>query len=614
MPGNGGSRDETKKGARGRQQPPGPRPIPQIETRGSAPLPEKRKGAESPGGGPPAKGPPERPGVFARSGLLAGLRGRSRRPGDDHVGFAPPGLSAGPEELRELPASFRRTPVSGDLTANRSFFNQAFGMSWDVVYRDLIIGTDHRQALVVYIDGLVNKDAIQDSVIKSLALEANMAGLAGELAKENPLEAIQARVVSIAELRLTDDLAEAADRVCGGETVLFVQGLGQALVMDTRGWKDRAVTEPDTEVTIRGPREGFTETLKTSTAMIRHRIKTPYLRFERMMIGDYTRTDIVVSYIEGIANQAVLREVRTRLNRIRIDSFIESQYIEELIKDEPWTLFPLVQATEYPDRVTAALLEGRVAIMADTTPFVLLAPVTFVSFLHSAEDHFQSPILASVLRLVRMICVIIGLWLSAFYIAAVTYHHELIPSALLERLVVVTRGVPFPIAVEILTLELAFEVLREAGVRLPRPVGQAVSIVGALVVGQSAVTAGLVSPAAVIVVAFSAICSLALPNYWVATNMRLLRFPLIFLGASLGLFGISLGTAVILAHLTSLRSFGVPYMAPVAPFSLNSFVSDGLLRAPRWRRPKSAWPFSADQAGPGSGKPGSVPSGGGDQR
>lgn len=527
--------------------------------------------------------------------------------------FAPEGRSGSAEELRELPGSFRRTPVSKDLLVNRSFFNQAFGLSWDIVYRDLIIGTDHRKALVIYIDGLVNKDAIQDSVIKSLALEANMAGLAGKLGARNPLETIQSQVVSIAELRLTNDLAEAVDRVCGGETVLFVEGLDQALTMDTRGWKDRAVTEPDTEVTIRGPREGFTETLKTSTALIRHRLKTPHLRFERMTIGDYSRTDVVVAYLEGVVNRVVLSEVRTRLNRIRIDSFVESQYLEELIKDDPWSLFPLIQATEYPERVGAALLEGRVAIMADTTPFALVVPVTFVSFLHSAEDHFQSPILASVLRPLRVVCVIFGLWLSALYIAATTFHHELIPSPLLERLTVVTRTVPFPVALEILVLEVVFEILREAGVRLPRPVGQAVSIVGALVLGQSAVTAGLVSPAAVIVVAFSAICSLALPNYWVATNMRLLRFPLILLGASFGLFGVSLGTAVIVAHLTSLRSFGISYMAPIAPFSWNSFVTDGLFRAPRGFRTRSAGLFGGGDrdGGTATAGPGRRPGAGG---
>jgi spore germination protein KA len=463
-------------------------------------------------------------------------------------------------------------------------------MSWDIVYRDLAIGTDHREALVIYIDGMVNKDAIQEFVIKPLTLEASMAGLAPDLGGRNPLMTVQARVVSIGELRTTGDLAEAVDRVCGGETVLFAAGIAEALVMDTRGWKDRAVQEPSTEVTIRGPREGFTETLKTGTALIRHRLKTPQLRFERTMIGDYTRTDVVLAYIEGLASRDLLSTVREKLNRIRIDSFIESEYIEELIRDQNWTILPLVQATEYPERVVAALVEGRVAVMADTTPFALILPTTFVSFLHSAEDHFQSPLLASTLRLIRLACVVVGIWASPLYVAAATFHTELIPSPLLERLVASRRAVPFGVALEILILELAFEVLREAGVRLPRPVGQAVSIVGALVLGQAAVTAGLVSPAGVIVVAFGAICSLSLPNYWVATNLRLLRYPLLALAASLGLFGISTATALILAHATSRRSFGTPYLAPLAPFDFHSMVTDGLLRAPRemvTRRPKT---------------------------
>jgi len=581
MPRTGGNREgATKKGRRKRLAAPpedaktagelaAPRPIPQLETKGTAPLPARR---------PELPGKPE---DRSGDGLLGRLAGRRRRPSARHLDFAPEGRSVGGRELRQLAPSLRRVPVNKALETNRSYFNQAFGPSWDIVYRDLLMGAKHRAALVIYIDGLVNKDAIQEFVIKPLTLEATMAGLGGELAGRNPLSAIQSRVVSIGELRLTDDLAEAADRVCGGETVLFVEGLDRALVMDTRGWRDRAVTEPQTEVTIRGPREGFTETLKTSTALIRHRLKTPRLRLERMLVGDYTRTDVVVAYIEDLARRELVSEVRARMNKIQIASVIESQYIEELIKDNPWSLFPLIQSTEYPERVVSALLEGRVAIMADTTPFALIVPVTFLSFLHSAEDHFQAPVLASFLRIVRGICVVIGLWGSAFYVAAVTFHPELIPSQLLERLVAARRGVPFGVAIEILILELAFEVLREAGVRLPRPVGQAVSIVGALVLGQSAVTAGLVSPAGVIVVAFAAICSLSLPNYWVATNMRLLRYPLVLLGASLGLFGLSLGTGVILAHLTSLRSFGTPYLAPLAPFSFTSFVTDGLLRAPR---------------------------------
>jgi len=441
--------------------------------------------------------------------------------------------------------------------------------------------------------GLVEKEAIQRFAILALTIETRVAGLGPPDAQHLLLDALQSKVIGFGEIRLTTYISEVADRLVAGETALLVAGESSAIVMDTRGWRDRGIQEPATEVTVRGPKDGFNETLKTSTAQLRRRLKTPLLRLERIMIGDYTRTDVVVAYLEGLANPKIVQEVRRRLNRISIDGILESSYIEELIQDDPATFFPLVRATEYPDRVAAGLLDGKVAIMSDVTPFALIVPTSFVSMMHAAEDHFERPAVTTAVRFVRAICLLVAMYGSAFYVAATSFHIEIIPLPLLERLVQQKLGVPFGSMTEALLLEVAFEILREAGVRLPRPIGQAVSIVGALVLGEAAVTAGIVSPAVVIVVALSAICSLALPSYFLTLGMRLLRFPLIVLSGILGVFGLTMGTVILIAHLASLRSFGVPYLTSVAPFSLSAWKRDVIIRAPRWahdKRPSSFGP------------------------
>jgi|GEM_PF-104987 len=579
------------------------RPILQLETQATV-LPEP----ERPAGGTKEQAEAKQRGTRDQ-GLLGKLLGRGRDnkgTRQEHYAFAPPGRHPSPDKLRELPTSFRRTPVSRRLTVNRSFLQEAYGESWDIVYRDLLVGNSTRQGMLVFVDGLVDKESIQRFAILALTLEARSASIGELLLREENLDEIQNRVIGFGEIRLSADLAEIADRLTGGETAFFLEGEKAAILMDTRGWRDRGVQEPTTEVTVRGPRDGFNETLKTSTALLRRRLRTPMLRLERTSLGDYTRTDVVIGYIEGLANVEVVREVRRRLNRIVVDAVLESHFIEELIQDDPATFFPLVRATEYPDRVAAGLLEGKVAIMIDTTPFALLVPTTFISLMQSPEDHFDRPVVTSFIRVVRIICLLLAVFASALYVAAVNFQQEIIPLTLLERLVQAKRGVPFGTAIEILILEVAFEILREAGIRLPRPIGQAVGIVGALVLGEAAVAAGIVSSATVIVVALSAIASLALPPYFLTLGMRVLRFPLIVASATMGVFGLSIATAVLVAHLASLTSFGVPYLAPVAPFDWASWRRDVVVRAPRWAidgRPAFYGPQHLRRSGPGQ-KPG----------
>lgn len=473
--------------------------------------------------------------------------------------------------------------LSASLDDNIRMLKQIFSDCSDVTFREFYIGTPAKiKGLIIFIEGLAEKNLLNDSLMKSMMFELPNLPVAKEMNTGNAFTVIKERLLPFAEAAETEDMMEMIQLVLAGDAAFLIDGSAKALMPCTKGWDKRAVTEPETETVVRGPREGFTESLRTNTVLIRRRIKSTRLKMENMQIGVLTKTDVNIVWIEGIADSKVVQEVRNRLGRINTDSILESGYVEEFIEDAPFSVFPLVNYTERPDRVAAALLEGRVAIITDTTPMVLMVPVTFTDFLQSSEDYYLKYIFASVLRLLRLVTLNIALLLPAFYVAIVTYHQELLPTPLLISIASAREGVPFPAFVEALLMETTFEVLREAGVRLPRPVGQAVSIVGALVIGEAAVTAGLVSPAMVIVVALTAIASFTIPAYSGSFAVRLLRFPIMVAAAALGLFGIMAALLAILIHLCSLRSFGVPYLSPIAPTSWRD-LKDIIVRAPWWK-------------------------------
>lgn len=400
----------------------------------------------------------------------------------------------------------------------------------------------------------------------------------------NPIVALRylkEEVITVGGIKEISDFDSILTAIMGGDVVVLLDGHKDGLMIGMKGWKDRGVQEPSAQTVIRGPKEGFTESIRTNTALIRRRIKDSNLWLENRVIGRITKTDVSIMYIKGIVDDKVVDEVRERLDRIDIDGILETGYIEDLIQDETYTPFPTIYNTERPDVVAAGLLEGRVAILVDGTPFVLLAPALFGQFLQAAEDYYQRWDIGNLIRILRYIALAISLIAPSFYIAVTTFHQEMLPTALLISLAAQREGVPFPAFLEALIMELTFEILREAGVRMPRAIGQAVSIVGALVIGQSAVEAGIVSAAMVIVVAITAISSFVIPSFNMAISIRILRFALMGLAASFGLFGITLGLIAIVLHLTSLRSFGIPYMTPFGPF-IPSDQKDMIFRVPIW--------------------------------
>ena len=447
-------------------------------------------------------------------------------------------------------------PLSTHLTRNMLQLKEIFENCSDVKFREYVIsGSKPVKAAIIYVDGLVNTSLISDGALSPLMVDSQWINEVGKLNSYNAYKIVKDRLLTIGEITETNQVNELADQIMAGNTALLLDGSGQALILNAKRWESRAVAEPETETVVRGPRDGFTENISVNTAHIRRRIRTSRLKSEGMKIGALTKTDVLIMYITGIVDDKVVQEVRTRLSRIDTDSILESGYIEEFIEDEPFTPFAQMNVTERPDKVAGGLLEGQVAILVDNTPFVLTVPYTFPQFLGSPEDYYNRYPWATFVRLLRIITLMIAMLGPSVYVAITSFHQEMIPTSLLISIASSREGIPFPAFMEAVLMEATFEILREAGVRLPRPVGPAISFVGALVIGEAAVTAKLVSPIMVVVVALTAIASFTIPSLEGSIAIRLVRFPIIFLAGALGLFGVMVALLAILIHLCALRSF-----------------------------------------------------------
>lgn len=466
------------------------------------------------------------------------------------------------------------TLLSGVLQEDFQQVKTMFDRSSDFKYREFEINSS-QDAVLLFLDGLVNMDRLNSNILNPLL------SFSGILLSQPTFPIELEKVILSAPINKGETIQDLVEHILVGDTVLLVDGIKQSLIISEKSWEQRAVEEPATEAVVYGPREGFIENIRTNTSLIRRRLKTPQLKMESMKIGTLSQTEVVITYLDGIAEPSVVEEVRSRLNRIQIDAIEESGYIQEFIEDNPYSVFPQVLQTERPDRVVGNLLEGRIGILCDNTPFVLIVPITFYQLMNATEDYYERFLLASAVRILRYLFLGIALLFPSIYIAVVTFHQELLPTNLLFSVAAARESVPFPVIVAALLMEISFEALREAGIRLPRPIGGAVSIVGALVIGQAAVQAGIVGAPLVIVVSITGIASFMFPSYSLTGAIRLLRFPMMILAAALGMYGILLGIFFILIHLVRLRSFGVPYLSPLAPFTFSE-LKDVLIRAPWW--------------------------------
>ncbi|MDO6851685.1 spore germination protein [Priestia megaterium] len=468
--------------------------------------------------------------------------------------------------------------IHDSLSSNLDMIQQKTGKSSDVVIRQIKLGSNSDvETAIIYVEGIVDNQSIQEFLLEAMMKDDKKT----KVNEHNALDLISEDMMTIGNITFISKWDGLFLSLMAGDTLVLVNGIDQALSASTKGGETRSIAESNTQMVVRGPKGAFTESIGTNTAMIRRIIKTPDLWTESFKIGRATNTDVTIMYIHGIANDEVIQEIRQRLNKIDIDGILESGYIEQLIEDQTATPFPTIYNTERPDVVAGNLLEGRIAIFVDGTPFVLVAPALFIQFFQSAEDYYARFDIATSIRLLRIVMFLISLIAPATYVAVTTFHQEMVPTTLIVAIAAQREAVPFPAFVEALLMEITFEILREAGIRLPKAIGSAVSIVGALVIGQAAVQASIVSPAMVIIVSITAIASFATPSFDMAISARLIRFLFMLGAATFGFYGIILCLLMMVVHLCSLRSFGVPYMAPFAPFiPVNN--GDTVVRLPWW--------------------------------
>ncbi|MGB7604112.1 MAG: spore germination protein [Lutisporaceae bacterium] len=476
--------------------------------------------------------------------------------------------------------------ISSSLVENIDRIKNVVGSSTDIIFKNITLGrSEVRPAVIIYIDNLINSQLVDSDVVRPLVLDAYTSGLN---TSSEMIEQLQAgNLITRGQSKKAKNFNELLIGVFTGEAGLLIEGINESYVINVKGYKYRNVTESEVEPVVRGPREAFIEVLSVNIGLIRRRLHTTNLVFETFKIGTVGKTNVCMAFIRGICPEGLSNEVRSRLTRIKIDGVLDSGYIEELIQDSPYSIFPQMRNTEKPDVVASSLMEGRVAILVDSTPTVLIAPGEFFSLMQSAEDYYDRYIFSSMIRLLRYLAFIISFLLPALYIAVTTFHQEMIPVGLLESIISARTGVPFPVVIEALGMVFAFEILHEAGVRMPRPIGQAVSIVGALVIGQAAVQANIVSPLMVIVVALTAISKFSIAAYNIMLTVRILRVFFMLIAAVLGMFGIMVGILFLMLHLFSLESFGKPYMSPLSPLRIGD-LKDMAIRAPWWamvRRP-----------------------------
>jgi len=387
-------------------------------------------------------------------------------------------------------------------------------------------------------------------------------------------------------------IEETADRLAAGYAVLLYSAESRGVAVPVMGVQLRSVEEPTSETTVKGPRSGLTESFQNNIALIRYHFPSPDLKIEYRKVGRVSKISVAILSVGGLTNPDIVCEVHRRIDEIPYDAVLSSNYIEEWITDNRTTLFPLIETTERPDKVIGALLDGRVGIVVQGTPFVLLLPFVFLQAFQVSEDYNWNFYISSCLRILRLLSGLIGMCLPAFYVATVTYHHELVPTPLLQSIASAKEPVPFPAVVESFMMMIAFEIMREAGVRMPKQVGQAVSIVGALILGQAAVQAGIVSPIMVIVAALTGICTFTLPPTSINYIIRILQFGLTICGAVLGYVGIMTGMIMLMTYMASLRSFGVPYLSPAAPLHWRD-LTDVVVRRAHWSNNKVPGLFKA---------------------
>lgn len=471
----------------------------------------------------------------------------------------------------------------------------------DVKIREFTLNARNKQyrAFLVFIDGMIDQDIMNNYILKPLMLKNTANSFDGNqnrVLSEVKTNNITVRKVkkfdivdyisncllpqnSVEKFRKFDDIVKGIN---SGNCALFIDTVDVAFDIEVKGFQQRGLDTPNNETVVRGAQVGFTENLRTNTSLIRRYINSENLVVESVKVGKLSQTQCSICYLKNVANSDLVAEVRYRISNLDIDYLTSSGQLEQLIQDDDRSSLPQMIATERPDRTANLIFDGRVAIIVNGSPYILIAPAVFSDFLVSPEDYNLKHQYSNFIRILRVISIAFSLLLPGIYMAIANFHQELIPTELLYTIILARETVPFPILFEILIMEISFELIREASIRVPSPVGSTIGIVGALILGQAAVDASIVSPILIIIVSFTAICSFAIPDFSLSFHFRIMRFVYILLGAMAGFLGIAAGICVHLTILCNLKSFGVNYLGKNI-FQANK-AGNGVILAPAYNR------------------------------
>lgn len=466
-----------------------------------------------------------------------------------------------------------------NMKISKKNLKNIFSDCGDFELRELRVeGKNYLSAQAAWLDGLVNTIGVSEDMVRPFAMNH---ALAECKTQREMLEKIMSGQIYAAAARHRTGMQELVTDMLMGFVVLIFEDLGEAVSFDLRSLQSRAISEPSVEKTVKGAKGAFVETMRINTSLVRRHLRTSRLKLRQTVVGRKSGTNVAVMFVEDVAKPETVEEIMSRLEAISIDGLLAAGNLEQYICDNPRSPFPQLIHTERPDKFAADLLEGRVGLIVDGLPLGFLLPAPLPAFMVVGDDRARQFLVASFLRLLRWASLLITATLPALFVAMSMYHQEMIPTQLLMSMIEAKQKVPFASPLEILGLLLAFELLQEAGLRLPNPIGDTVSIIGALIVGQAAVEARVVSPVAVIIVAAAGICSFTLPSQDLAGALRLIRLALVLLAAALGLFGLMLGAALTLWHLCSMESFGLAYTSPLSEGGIRAWLRS-LLRPPLW--------------------------------
>ena len=486
------------------------------------------------------------------------------------------GMKRGGKLLKKLEESRK---VSANLRENEKYLRSRLENCSDILIRPMRLGDKHKvDCLMVYIEVAVSNMMLDDSAL------GKMINHFWEISPEDIQEFVRHNSLGIADVKKLENLDESIDAMLAGNAVFFIDGYDKAMKISSKGYPSTGVMEAESEKVLRGSREGFSDSVKSNSALVRKRLRDTRLKVEEYKIGVRSHTLTQVLYMDDLVHEELLEEVKERLEEFQIDGILDSGMLEQLTEDVWYSPFPQYQTTERPDRAVQEILKGKVVILCDNSPEALILPGNFSSFMESSEDWYHRFEMASFLRILRYLAVIMATILPGLYLAVIRFHTQILPSALILSFAEAREGVPFSSVVELIFLELAFELIREAGVRVPGSLGNAIGIVGGLVIGQAAVEANLVSPIVVMIVALTALGSMTVPNEEFAAAFRLVKYGFLILGGYLGIYGIVLGIYLVIGHLAGLISFGIPYLVPFIKKEQKGSRGEGVLRVPLRKR------------------------------